>query len=90
MTKSITRPVTLALVTTALALAATGSATADTNKSQQTSNISGSTAPVLSPGTGPGDNHQSSEQAMIKRHTSNWSVIDYIEAPSLPSVAAGV
>ncbi|MGW0312673.1 hypothetical protein [Streptomyces flavidovirens] len=33
--------------------------------------INGSTAPILSPGTGPGDNAQANQQAMIKRHTSN-------------------
>ncbi|GHE43909.1 hypothetical protein GCM10018785_11860 [Streptomyces longispororuber] len=89
MNKTITRSVTLALVTGALALAAAGTATADTNKNQQTSSISGPTAPILSPGTGPGDNVQNSGQAMIKRHTTNWSVVDYIELPSLPNVAAG-
>ncbi|GGZ30442.1 hypothetical protein [Streptomyces poonensis] len=90
MNTTIARSVTLALAAAAIALAAVGTASADTNKSQQTSNISGPTAPVLSPGTGPGDNHQSSQQAMIKRHTSNWSVIDYIEAPSLSGVAVGL
>ncbi|CAL9304053.1 hypothetical protein [Streptomyces sp. SudanB182_2057] len=89
MNKTITRSVTLALTTGALALTAVGTATADTNKNQQTSNISGPTAPVLSPGTGPGNNWQNSQQAMIKRHTTNWSVIDYIELPSLPNLAAG-
>ncbi|GGM23370.1 hypothetical protein GCM10010129_79720 [Streptomyces fumigatiscleroticus] len=90
MNTMITRFVTLALAVGALALAAAGTASADTNKSEQTSNISGPTAALLSPNAGPGDNHQSSEQAMIKRHTHNWSVIDYIEAPGLPSVAAGL
>ncbi|GGZ42646.1 hypothetical protein [Streptomyces poonensis] len=87
---ALLRPTALLALVGALAAAAAGTAAADTNKSQQTSNISGPTAPVLSPGTGPGDNHQSSQQAMIKRHTTNWSVIDYIEAPGLPSVAAGL
>ncbi|GGZ30458.1 hypothetical protein [Streptomyces poonensis] len=53
------RPTALLAMTGAVALAAA----ADTNKSQQTSNISGPTAAVISPGTGPGDNHQGSEQA---------------------------
>ncbi|WP_030573494.1 hypothetical protein [Streptomyces aureocirculatus] len=89
MNKAIKRSVTLALTTGTLALAAVGTAAADTNKNQQTSNISGPTAPILSPGTGPGDNRQSSQQAMIKRNTTNWSAIDYIELPSLPNLAAG-
>ncbi|GHE69329.1 hypothetical protein GCM10018785_42340 [Streptomyces longispororuber] len=90
MTKTLTRSLVLAVACGALVLTAAGTAAADTNKSQQTSNISGPVAALLSPGAGPGDNHQSSEQNMFKRHTSNWSVIDYIEAPGLPSIAAGL
>ncbi|WP_282793221.1 hypothetical protein [Streptomyces sp. CC224B] len=77
----------LALAATALMLSAAGTAAADTNKSEQTSAISGPTAPILSPGTGPGDNMQANSQAMIKRNTTNWSLIDYIEIPSLPGTA---
>ncbi|WP_028815353.1 hypothetical protein [Streptomyces flavidovirens] len=90
MSKPITRSLALTLVTGALVLAAAGTASADTNKNEQTSNISGPTAPILSPGSGPGNNQQNSQQAMIKHHTTNWSLIDYIEAPGLPNVAAGL
>ncbi|MFF9901544.1 hypothetical protein [Streptomyces longispororuber] len=85
--KTSARVLTLAIATTALALAAAGTAAADTNKSEQTSAISGPTAPILSPGTGPGDNAQANQQAMIKRNTTNWSAVDYIELPSLPGAA---
>ncbi|MFF9900468.1 hypothetical protein [Streptomyces longispororuber] len=87
MNKTLTRSATLALAATALTLAAAGTAAADTNKSEQTSAINGPTAPVLSPGTGPGDNAQANQQAMIKRNTTNWSAVDYIELPSLPGAA---
>lgn len=87
---TISRSVLIALAAAGIALAAAGTASADTNKSEQTSNISGPTAAVLSPGSGPGDNRQINDQDMIKRNTSNWSVIDYIQAPSLPSIAAGL
>ncbi|MEU2562313.1 hypothetical protein ABZ626_23695 [Streptomyces longispororuber] len=85
--KTSARVLTLAIATTALALAAAGTAAADTNKSEQTSAINGPTAPILSPGTGPGDNAQANQQAMIKRNTTNWSLVDYIELPSLPGAA---
>ncbi|WP_282792655.1 hypothetical protein [Streptomyces sp. CC224B] len=85
MKKTTARVLTLALTATAaVALTCVGTATADTNKSEQTSAINGPTAPILSPGTGPGDNMQANQQAMIKRNTTNWSLIDYIEIPSLP------
>ncbi|GGZ29444.1 hypothetical protein [Streptomyces poonensis] len=89
MNTTTTRSLTIALAAIALALATTGTASADTNKNQQTSNIGGPTAALLSPGAGPGDNHQSSDQAMIKRHTHNWAVIDYIETPS-PTTIVGL
>ncbi|MEU2558150.1 hypothetical protein ABZ626_02205 [Streptomyces longispororuber] len=87
MNQTLARSTVLALAASALMLAAAGTASADTNKSEQTSAINGPTAPILSPGTGPGDNTQANQQAMIKRHTTNWSLIDYIETPSLPGAA---
>ncbi|MFF9899218.1 hypothetical protein [Streptomyces longispororuber] len=66
------------LVTAVLAASAAGTATADTNKSEQTSALSGPTAPVLSPGTGPSDNVQGNRQLMDKANATNWSLIDYV------------
>ncbi|MGW0316061.1 hypothetical protein [Streptomyces flavidovirens] len=91
MKKTTARILTVAVTATAaVALAGTGTASADTNKSEQDSAISGPVAPVLSPGTGPGDNQQVSSQNMIKRHTTNWSVVDYIELPGLPGAVAAL
>ncbi|GGY95811.1 hypothetical protein [Streptomyces poonensis] len=69
---------TLALATGALGLAATGIASADTNKSQQASNVSGPTAPVLSPAAARPDDGQGSRQTMDKAHSTNWAVLDYL------------
>ncbi|WP_190134759.1 hypothetical protein [Streptomyces longispororuber] len=76
--RTLTRPAALLAVTSALALGTTGSAAADTNKSQQTSSISGATAPLLAHAVAPRpDSGQSSQQSMDKAHTTNWTVIDY-------------
>ncbi|MFD7714189.1 hypothetical protein [Streptomyces sp. NPDC059786] len=45
---------------------------------------------IRSSGTGPDDNQQASRQAMIERHTTNWSVIDYIELPALGAGAGAL
>ncbi|GGM23381.1 hypothetical protein GCM10010129_79730 [Streptomyces fumigatiscleroticus] len=74
---ALTRPAALLVTTVTVALAAAGTAASDTNKSQQTSNISGPTAALLSPAAAHPDNGQTSRQAMDKAHTSNWAVIDY-------------
>ncbi|MFF9899220.1 hypothetical protein [Streptomyces longispororuber] len=87
MNQMLKRSAVLALAATTLTLVAAGTAAADTNKNEQKSAINGPTAPILSPGTGPGDNTQANQQAMIKRNTTNWSLIDYIEIPSLPGAA---
>ncbi|MEU2562312.1 hypothetical protein ABZ626_23690 [Streptomyces longispororuber] len=76
MNQAFTRSVTFALAA-ALTLAAASTAAADTNKSEQTSALSGPTAPVLSPATGPSDNVQGNRQLMDKAHATNWSLIDY-------------
>ncbi|MEU2558152.1 hypothetical protein ABZ626_02215 [Streptomyces longispororuber] len=68
---------TALLSATVLVLPAAGTATADTNKSEQTSTLTGPTAPILSSATGPSDNAQGNGQVMDKAHTSNWSLIDY-------------
>ncbi|MEV4742522.1 hypothetical protein [Streptomyces sp. NPDC049555] len=65
---------------------AAAAASADTNKNQQTSSISGPTASVLSAHR-QGSNLQVGQQAMIKRHTVNDSLIDYIELPSAQAKA---
>ncbi|WP_282793222.1 hypothetical protein [Streptomyces sp. CC224B] len=66
------------LVTAALAASAAGTAAADTNKSEQTSALSGPTAPILSPGTGPSDNTQGNRQVMDKSNATNWALLDYV------------
>jgi hypothetical protein len=48
-------------------------ASADTHKSEQNSTVSGPTAAVLPPGSGPGDNRQLNNQDMTKRDTGNVS-----------------
>ncbi|WP_030573492.1 hypothetical protein [Streptomyces aureocirculatus] len=81
-----TRITAAALLSAAAALAATGIANADTNKSQQTSNISGPTLPLLSPNGGHRhghpDNGQSSQQVTDKSNTINWAVLDYVGTSS--------
>ncbi|MEU2563045.1 hypothetical protein ABZ626_27425 [Streptomyces longispororuber] len=62
----------------ALVLATAGTATADTNRSQQGSDISGPVAAVLSPASAHADNAQTSRQITDKADTTNWSVIDYL------------
>ncbi|WP_282792263.1 hypothetical protein [Streptomyces sp. CC224B] len=62
----------------ALVLATAGTATADTNRSQQGSDISGPVAAVLSPAPAHPDNAQTSRQITDKANTTNWSVIDYL------------
>ncbi|MFD5268842.1 hypothetical protein [Streptomyces sp. NPDC058335] len=86
MDKTLTRSAVLALAATALTLAAAGTAAADTKERADLGHQRAHRA-NLSPGTGPGDNTQANQQAMIKRHTTNWSLIDYIELPSLPGAA---
>ncbi|MFF9900469.1 hypothetical protein [Streptomyces longispororuber] len=67
-----------ALVTaTALALSAAGTAVADTNKSEQSSALSGPTAAVLSPAPAHSDSDQANGQLMDKADTTNWSLVDY-------------
>ncbi|CAL9304085.1 hypothetical protein [Streptomyces sp. SudanB182_2057] len=76
---TLRRPTVLLAVVGTLALATAGSAVADTNKSQQSFNSSGSTAPLLSPATpSRPDNGQSSQQTLDKADTTNWAVIDYV------------
>ncbi|MEU2558151.1 hypothetical protein ABZ626_02210 [Streptomyces longispororuber] len=75
--KQTTRTAVLALTATAVVLAASGTATADTNKSEQASAVSGPLAAVLSPATAPSDNAQGNRQVMDKAHAANWSLIDY-------------
>ncbi|WP_282792656.1 hypothetical protein [Streptomyces sp. CC224B] len=72
---------TTLLAATALAVPTAGTAVADTNKSEQTSALSGPTAPVLSPAAGPSDNAQGNQQLMDKANASNWSLIDYVGLP---------
>ncbi|CAL9304061.1 hypothetical protein [Streptomyces sp. SudanB182_2057] len=77
-----TRVTAAALLTAATALAAAGTASADTNKNQQASSISGPTLPLLSPEGGHRhghpDNGQNSQQLTDKAHTTNWAVLDYV------------
>ncbi|GGZ29459.1 hypothetical protein [Streptomyces poonensis] len=61
----------------ALAVAVGGTAVADTNKSQQTSSISGPTAALLSPAAAHPDSSQANRQTTHKADTTNWAVIDY-------------
>ncbi|MEU2565049.1 hypothetical protein ABZ626_37845 [Streptomyces longispororuber] len=77
MHQALTRSAALTLTAAALMLATAGTAAADTNKSEQTSALSGPTAPVLSPAAGPSDNAQSNRQLMDKANATNWSLIDY-------------
>ncbi|MEV0623911.1 hypothetical protein AB0I81_62095 [Nonomuraea sp. NPDC050404] len=76
-----TRTITTTLAAAGLALAAlttaAGTAAADTNRSDQTSNVSGPTASLLSPGGHRPGNGQANRQRTDKAHTSNWSIIDY-------------
>ncbi|GHE69335.1 hypothetical protein GCM10018785_42350 [Streptomyces longispororuber] len=74
---ALLRPTALLAAVGALALATAGSAAADTNKSQQTSSISGPTAALLTPGAARPDNGQASQQTTDKTHTTNWALIDY-------------
>ncbi|MEV4443397.1 hypothetical protein AB0K09_31260 [Streptomyces sp. NPDC049577] len=69
---------TALLSATVLALPAAGTATADTNKSEQTSALSGPLAPVLSPAGARFDSGQANGQVMDKANASNWSLIDYV------------
>ncbi|GGY95805.1 hypothetical protein [Streptomyces poonensis] len=71
------RPTALLVVVGALAAATAGAAAADTNKSQQTSNISGPIIPLLSPAGARPDNGQTSRQFSDKAYTTNWAVLDY-------------
>ncbi|WP_037650442.1 hypothetical protein [Streptomyces flavidovirens] len=75
----LTRPTAL-LATGAFLLAAAGTAVADTNKSQQTSSVSGPVAAVLSPASARPDNGQASRQLTDKAYTANWSLTDYFGA----------
>ncbi|MFF9896830.1 hypothetical protein [Streptomyces longispororuber] len=83
---------TALLSATVLALPAVGTAAADTNKSEQTSALSGPTAALLSPATDPSDNTQANRQIMDKAHTTNWTLVDYagsIRRPVYRQVAYG-
>ncbi|WP_157839213.1 hypothetical protein [Streptomyces flavidovirens] len=68
-----------ALLATGIALTVVTelTAVADTNKSQQTSNDSGPTAPLLSPDGARPESGQTNRQTMKKDHSTNWSLIDY-------------
>ncbi|GGZ42651.1 hypothetical protein [Streptomyces poonensis] len=66
------------LLATTTVLAVAGAASADTNKSQQTSTLSGPATPLLSPAAARPDSGQASRQHMDKAHTSNWAVVDYL------------
>ncbi|MEU2565048.1 hypothetical protein ABZ626_37840 [Streptomyces longispororuber] len=83
---------TALLSATVLALPAAGTAAADTNKSEQKSALSGPTAALLSPATGPSDNRQANGQLMDKAHATNWSLIDYAgtDEQTLEYIRAGV
>jgi hypothetical protein len=73
----ITRSIVVALAAAGLALAAASTASADTNKSDQKSTISGPIANLMSPNVGPRDSRQANGQTMTKTNTSNFSIIDY-------------
>jgi hypothetical protein len=79
MTK-ISRSIIVALTAAGIALTGISAASADTNKSDQKSTISGPVANLMSPGTGPRDSRQANGQTMTKTNTSNFSIIDYISA----------
>ncbi|MFF9899219.1 hypothetical protein [Streptomyces longispororuber] len=66
------------LLTAALAASTAGTAVADTNKSEQSSALSGPSAAPLSPATGPSGNTQANGQVMDKAGTANWALLDYV------------